>query len=260
MHFVVAFLILVVVLASVTGMGFGNALILGVVLIVIAAVVVAMMAAESGKKMRSALEQEGGRLVDEHLSALVRRYRQLVRTDDYGLIDSKAWEKERLHFFNNIVMPALPPQAGWEQYSSHFNDSVLDPKVRAAFEQQRQSFADHFNSDIDPIDYEHFCAERLRKLGWDAKVTKSAGDQGADIVARCADGAMVVQCKRYAKTVGNKAVQEIVGAMRFYDADYALVIATNGYTKAAHALADVNGVILIHHDDLVDGWVPWAAS
>lgn len=257
MQFIVGFLVLVVLLGSSAGMGFFNALIFGVFLIIAISVIAIIMIHNNSKQMISVIETEGGRLVEEHLSALVRRYRQLVRTDDYGLVERKAWDKERTHFFNNVIIPSLPAKNGWENLQSHFNEKVLDPKVYSAFERQRQSFASNFDPDIAPIDYEHFCAERLRQLGWKAEVTKSAGDQGADIIATKGDDVMVVQCKRYAKAVGNKAIQEIVGALRFYDAAYALVIATNGYTKAARALADVNDVILIHHDDLVDTWKPY---
>lgn len=211
---------------------------------------------ERDEQIKKYLEINGEKLIDEHLPALVRRYRQLVRTDDYGLVDKSSWEIERNHFFQNVVLPRLPERTYWREWQSHFENEMLDPKVQFAFEKQRESFADRFDPDIAPTDYEHLCAERLRQLGWDAKVTKAGGDQGADVIASKDGNVMVVQCKRYSKPVGNKAIQEIVGALRFYDAQYALVIASNGYTKAARALADVNDVMLIHHDDLTAGWLP----
>lgn len=257
MQFIAGFFVMVVMIGTFAGMGFFNALVFGIFLIIAISIAAVIMIHNNSKQMNATVETIGGRLVEEHLFALVRRYRQLVRTDDYGLVDNKAWDKERTHFFKNVIIPSLPTKNGWENLQSHFNEKVLDPRVCSAFERQRKSFSDNFDPDIAPIDYEHFCAERLRQLGWSAEVTKAAGDQGADIIATKDDDVMVVQCKRYAKAVGNKAIQEIVGALRYYDAAYALVIATNGYTKAAKALADVNDVILIHHDDLVDTWKPY---
>ncbi|GFE76935.1 hypothetical protein NTCA1_45840 [Novosphingobium sp. TCA1] len=203
---------------------------------------------------------KGSELVDKHLPALLRRRRQLVKVDDYGVEDASAWQKEAEQFFHKVVSPTLPNPAEYREFHSFFTAEVLGPKLAAALKEQAASLPNRFTNDIDPVDFEHLCAERLRAIGWNARVTKGSGDQGADIVATKGADVMVVQCKRYAKPVGNKAIQEIVGAMRFYEAGFALVVATNGYTKAAQQLAKVNDVMLGHHDDLVFGWAPYSVT
>ena len=57
-------------------------------------------------------------------------------------------------------------------------------------------------------------------------------------------------CKKYAKPVGNKAVQEVVAGKTHYKADHAMVIAPNGFTNSAKKLAESNNVMLIHHSEI----------
>ena len=60
----------------------------------------------------------------------------------------------------------------------------------------------------------------------------------------------MLQCKLYNSTVGNKAVQEAIAGKAFEDADYAAVIAPNGFTKSARELALKASVLLLHPRDL----------
>ena len=107
----------------------------------------------------------------------------------------------------------------------------------------------YYNEIMTPVDYEHYCADILRKSGWNARVTKASGDQGADIVADKRKMRIVVQCKKYSKPVGNYAVQEIVAAIAHVDADRGIVVATNGFTRSAEQLALSNDILLLHHSD-----------
>jgi restriction system protein len=63
---------------------------------------------------------------------------------------------------------------------------------------------------------------------------------------------VAIQCKRLARPVGNKAVQEVVAARTYYDTDLAAVVSTGDYTEAARRLARRNDVHLLHVDDLPD--------
>jgi restriction system protein len=107
-----------------------------------------------------------------------------------------------------------------------------------------------YNDKMMPVDYEHYCADILRKRGWNARVTKASGDQGADIIADKRKMRIVVQCKKYSKPVGNFAVQEIAAAIAHVDADYGIVVATNGFTRSAYRLALSNDIFLLHHSEL----------
>ena len=103
---------------------------------------------------------------------------------------------------------------------------------------------------MDPYDYEHLCAEEFKKNKWDAEATQGSSDQGVDVIAKKDTRTLVAQCKRFMKPVGNKAVQEIVAGMKYYEATEGVVIAPNGYTNSAKNLAEANNIKLIHHSEI----------
>lgn len=91
---------------------------------------------------------------------------------------------------------------------------------------------------MNGLDFEEFLVGLLSKLGFRASLTKNSGDQGVDILARKNDRVYAIQAKRYASSVGNKAVQEVVSGKEYYKADAAWVITNNTFTPAALALAE----------------------
>ncbi len=110
--------------------------------------------------------------------------------------------------------------------------------------------APRFREDMSPREFEHYCAAVLRERKWKARVTQASGDQGVDIVAEKRGTRIVIQCKKYSKPVGNRAVQEIVAGMAHEGAERGVVVATSDYTPAAVELAASNQVLLLHHADL----------
>jgi restriction system protein len=107
-----------------------------------------------------------------------------------------------------------------------------------------------FDDNMSPQDFEHYCAAVLREMKWSARVTQASGDQGVDIVADKRGMRIVIQCKKYSKPVGNRAVQEIVAAIAHEGAQRGVVVTTSDYTPAAEKLATSNNVLLLHHSDL----------
>lgn len=99
---------------------------------------------------------------------------------------------------------------------------------------------------MTPYQYEHYVARHLKNCGFvKAEVTPKSGDFGADIILTDKDGTrMCVQCKRYSKPVGVKAVQEVIGAKIYYGCTRAAVITTSTFTPAAKELAQRAGVEL----------------
>jgi len=70
------------------------------------------------------------------------------------------------------------------------------------------------------------------------RLTPASGDQGADVIAESLDGKRtVIQAKKWQGSVGNSAIQEVLGAMLYYDANDAFVITTSFFTDSAKALA-----------------------
>lgn len=100
-------------------------------------------------------------------------------------------------------------------------------------------------------EYEERCARRLRRCGFSrVTLTKGSGDQGVDILARRKGERYAIQCKYYARPVGNRAVQEAFAGAKYYGCDRAVVLTNSTFTAAAEELADSTGVLLWEGDDL----------
>lgn len=98
---------------------------------------------------------------------------------------------------------------------------------------------------VDGIDFEHWCADRLREQGWEVVVSRATGDQGVDVMARRDGIEVAIQCKRYTNPIGNKAVQEAFTGAQNEDAGHSCVIGTGGFTPSARQIASKTGVELI---------------
>ncbi len=83
-------------------------------------------------------------------------------------------------------------------------------------------------------EFEYFCADILRGNGFkDVEVTKASGDHGIDVLAKKDGVKYAIQCKRYSKPVGNKAVQEAYSGKDIYKADIAVVMSNMDFTSQA---------------------------
>ena len=99
-------------------------------------------------------------------------------------------------------------------------------------------------------EYEETCRILFEKFLWRAGTTPSTGDFGADIIVSKNNTTYVVQCKDHIKPIGIKAIQEVVAAASYYNADGAVVVARNGFTNAAEQLASSNGVMLTNENGI----------
>ena len=100
-------------------------------------------------------------------------------------------------------------------------------------------------------EYEQFCKPVAENSDWDVTETPASGDQGVDLIISSAEVRMCVQCKRYSKPVGNKAVQEVAAGKVHYNGKHAFVVSNAGFTKKAHELAASNGVLLVSTEEFV---------
>ena len=92
--------------------------------------------------------------------------------------------------------------------------------------------------------FEKYLKVQFAHLGYRVKLTEYSHDYGADLVVKKRGEKIVVQAKRYEKNVGISAIQEVVGAIAYYDADRAMVVTNRGFTKSAYNLARQNEVEL----------------
>lgn len=94
-------------------------------------------------------------------------------------------------------------------------------------------------------EFEAEVAKLLRERGYQIRGTPTTGDQGADLIAMKNGRKIIIQVKRYQGPVGNFSVQEVIGAIRFYDGDEGWVITNSTFTASAKALAQKAGIKLI---------------
>ncbi|GLH62404.1 restriction endonuclease [Parageobacillus sp. G301] len=102
-------------------------------------------------------------------------------------------------------------------------------------------------------EFEKFVAKLYELKGYLAEVTKQSGDFGADVILRNAKEKIVVQAKCYGagNKVGVDAIQQVVAAAGYYNANKKIVITNRYYTEQAIVLAKRNGVKLIDRDELI---------
>lgn len=95
--------------------------------------------------------------------------------------------------------------------------------------------------------YEQYCAKRLAREGYrNLSLTPDSGDFGADIIGYNRKGQKVCfQCKKWDSSVGVSAVQEVLSAQVYYDADKAVVLTNSTFTPAARKLAKSGDIELI---------------
>ena len=98
--------------------------------------------------------------------------------------------------------------------------------------------------------FEAYTAEVLRAMGYRTEVLGGSGDQGVDLLVEGEGRRIAVQCKNYARPVGNKPVQEVYAGAAYHGCREAWVVAPAGYTRGAFDLARNVGVELFDADSL----------
>jgi len=97
------------------------------------------------------------------------------------------------------------------------------------------------------LEFEQFLASLFAKLGYTEIQLTPVNDQGGDIICKSPTGVRtVVQAKRWSKPLGNKVVQEVLGAMLHYACEAGMVVTNSVFTPAAIELASKEKRIKLH--------------
>lgn len=229
--------------------GSGNAIGLVILIVVVGITAFPIVRLIRRASARKALLEKVRATTDQQLEPLLRRRAQLVRLDPYGKPQHDKWTKEIGYFIAQHIQPLLTASEQASLARNHTEVSeIIGNRVEAA--QRTQPAFQTFSDDMTPAEFETFCAEELRRVGWDARVTMRSRDQGVDVIAEKGGRRVVLQCKLYARPVGNKSVQEATAARAHEQADFGIVVSNNRYTDAAEQLAATNRVLLLHYRDL----------
>ena len=121
------------------------------------------------------------------------------------------------------------------------------------FGSNKNNLTRSFNYEFDelnPFELEEKVALLYEILGYKSEATKKSGDQGADVIIVDPKTGIksVIQIKKYTSKVSNSAIQQVIAAKAFYNAQEAIVMTTNYFTKSAIDLAENTGVILYDRD------------
>ncbi len=101
-------------------------------------------------------------------------------------------------------------------------------------------------------EFEILCAEIYKRRGYKVELTQKGGDYGIDAVAKKRGSVVAIGAKCYApdRPVGNRWVQQLLGAMYKCGADSAVLITTSGFTKSAVEQAKNAPITLIGGPEL----------
>ena len=112
---------------------------------------------------------------------------------------------------------------------------------------ERMNYKNLSQEQIDILsgkDFEKYLRVHFENLGYKVKLTPDTNDYGADLLVTRGSERMVIQAKRYAGKVGNKAVQEVIGALHYYNCNKAMVVTNSFFTPNAKKMAEKCDVIL----------------
>jgi uncharacterized protein len=192
-------------------------------------------------------------IIADRAPIFAKKRSQTVYVDDYGLQVTDAWEKHKKYITNTVLANGLLEKglSGKEIVAvlsdiSRISDLIDDAASSVRVPSGTPDISKVFSGE----DYERYCAEILDAAGWKTRLTKGSGDQGVDIIAELNGRRVALQCKFYSKTVGNRAVQEAIGAMSFERTVAGVVVSNAQFSRHAKLLANGARVLLLHHEEL----------
>lgn len=96
-------------------------------------------------------------------------------------------------------------------------------------------------AELGPNDFESLITTLFEKMGLETRLTRPSRDGGVDCVAwdvrPILGGKVVIQAKRYRRTVGVSAVRDLFGTVVNEGASKGILVTTSGYGKAAFEFA-----------------------
>ncbi|MGW2596597.1 restriction endonuclease [Streptomyces klenkii] len=109
--------------------------------------------------------------------------------------------------------------------------------------------------EMDPIEFEALVAQLFRARGMQAVMTTRSNDGGVDVEALDPDpisgGRIIVQVKRYRKTVPPTAVRDLYGTVQGAGANKGVLVTTSGFGPGSYAFANGKPLTLVSGEELV---------
>jgi Restriction endonuclease len=128
----------------------------------------------------------------EHCEMLLRKRRNLRTKGDYGEVDITAWEREIRYFLSEALN--LKDAGDVMERIGALLIGLVDPILDELGGTAPPKSNDMSIDSLSPQQYEELCAEEMRGIGYDVRMTKASGDQGVDVIAQKGAVTIVLQC------------------------------------------------------------------
>jgi len=208
----------------------------------------------------SELAEEGRAAVNAEKRKIENYKKKISEFIHLGGHPSNIWYIEKIDDYISklkymISIGYLDQQDDWLQTDMDLLKSLLDMDVKAkkimqkAAEEeekrkQREAFVESIGFDIDKlsgIEFENVCQVLVEKMGFSTKTTKASGDGGIDLIAfnhqPLLSGKYIIQCKRYAGSVGEPIIRDLYGVVMSEQANKGILMTTGHFTKSAITFA-----------------------
>ena len=180
-----------------------------------------------------------------------------VKVNDIDLYTIAKINEVAVQTNNDLLLDCLTNLKDWLKYYNSKveylrKESDKNRYLSGDFSKEKQAKA--FKYSLINVEtgeeFELYLQNLFRELNYKVKHCGKSGDQGGDLVVKKDNITYVIQAKYYTHKLDNTPIQEVVGAIRFYNANRGVVITNSTFTKKAVELANTNRVILINGDDL----------
>lgn len=102
---------------------------------------------------------------------------------------------------------------------------------------------------LSGVEFERVCKRLLESMGFTVETTKASGDGGIDLIGYntqpLLSGKYIIQCKRYAGSVGEPIIRDLYGVVTSERANKGILITTGHFTKSAIGFAENKPIELI---------------
>lgn len=154
-------------------------------------------------------------------------------------------------FLESDILTNNKTHNDFDDVKSHFDiDQIIEDYEFEKQDRENWHITDGIPQ-VNGIKFEQQVLNILIDLGFKGYLTPKSNDFGADIIVTKNNKKYAIQVKHRDKDkVLIAAVQEVIGAVGYYEADQGIVISNGHYTLSARKLASKNNVILINGTDL----------
>jgi len=123
---------------------------------------------------------------------------------------------------------------------------ILNKRINVQRDKRRKSL-----TTLDPFIFEVQIAKLYESMGFSVINTPRARDRGVDFFAVKDDKKHIVQCKHWAKPVGEPVLRDLLGTKIHFKADHAILVTTSDFTEQAIRFANSHDIKLINGERLI---------